>query len=297
MIQEDSLNDRKSSGICENCGNEYSKLYGHYAKSDCPNPTKIEAESFALFSGGHDSLVSTHYAMENNDVDAVLHIDTNTGIPENEEFVKEICRENDWDLYIRSAGMTLKEFALQWGFPKESSHSWAYRWFKERVLSSIKVDCGSSKPTFYSGVRKDESQRRMANVTSKKEDAGQWYWERPISDWTKEDCEEYRKKNDLPSNPVVENIHRSGECYCGAFANRDEELIELQVNYPKHYEYIMEVEEEIQEERGKKEDHCWWGSSGVSSEELQCLIEESDHDVDMVLCQDCVREADTVMDY
>lgn len=292
-----SLEDRKQSGVCQDCGEEYKKLKTHQAKSSCTNPDRMDAEDFALFSGGHDSLVSTHYCMEELGVDAVLHIDTNTGVPETQEYVVEVCQENDWDLYIRTTSMDLETFGKKWGFPKASTHSWAYRWFKDRVLDSVASDSKSSKPEFYTGVRKDESRRRMKTVSTEDKDAGDWIWKSPIAEWTEEDCENYMEEHDLSRNPVVDNIHQSGECLCGAFNKRDETLIDLQANYPEQYEWLMEVEQEVQEEIGRDEEYCWWGSEGVSSEQLQCLIEEADHESDMVLCQDCEINADGALDF
>jgi 3'-phosphoadenosine 5'-phosphosulfate sulfotransferase (PAPS reductase)/FAD synthetase len=43
---------------------------------------------FALFSGGKDSICSTHFTM-NNGADEVVHINTGIGIKETREFVRE----------------------------------------------------------------------------------------------------------------------------------------------------------------------------------------------------------------
>ena len=39
-------------------------------------------KTFALFSGGHDSICSTHLAMESGVADAVVHVNTGIGIPQ-----------------------------------------------------------------------------------------------------------------------------------------------------------------------------------------------------------------------
>lgn len=287
MIREDSGYIPEPE--CLGCDEEFDNIRMHWRFSDCDNPYEISCNSLALFSGGHDSLVSTHYCMENGETDAVLHLDTGTGIPENKEYVKDVCREYDWDLYIRSAEKTLKEFAIEWGFPKPSSHSWAYRYFKYHVLGSVASDIYCGTPEFYTGVRKEESDRRMDTITSKRQEEKNWVWVAPIMDWTKEDCEQYIRENGLPRNPVVENIHRSGECFCGAFGTRDEELIDLEAHYPDHAEWLLNVEEEVQEEIGTEEDYCWWGIGGMDSRETKALIEEGDHG-GLVLCQDCVSQ-------
>lgn len=246
-----------------------------------------ESPHYAMFSGGHDSLVSTHYCMEQGDAEAVLHLDTGTGIPENEQYVRDVCDRYDWPLRIETAKKSLKEFGKEWGLPLSSSHGWAYRYFKAHSIQRVASD-HDEKPHLYTGVRKDESERRMRTVKADtQEDAtGRWYWHAPIAEWSKQDCLDYIDEHGLPKNPVVENVHRSGECYCGAFANRDEELVELQAHYPDHYEWLMEVEQEVQDEIGTDKEYCFWGASGMPPKEVRALIAEHD-DAQMVLCQDC----------
>lgn len=244
-------------------------------------------DHFALFSGGHDSLVSTHLCMERGRTDTVLHLDTGTGIPENEQFVRDVCDRHNWPLRVETPNKSLKEFALEWGFPGSAAHGWAYRYFKAHSLQRVAADCDGT-PHYHTGVRKSESERRMRTVDAETtEDAtGRWFWHAPIAELSKQDCLDYIDSHDLPRNPVVENIHRSGECYCGAFANRDEELVELQAHYPEHYEWLMDIEQQVQDEIGTDSGHCFWGHSEMPSEELRALIAEHD-DAQMVLCQDC----------
>lgn len=245
--------------------------------------------NFALFSGGHDSLVSTHLAMDNRGLaDRVLHLDTGTGIPENREFVEDVCDEFGWPLRVETAEKTLGEFAKEWGFPGPGAHSWIYRYFKDHSLNRVAADCDGT-PQFYTGVRKDESDRRMTTISDTNGETssnGQWVWKNPIANWSKQDCRKYIIDHALPRNPVVESIHRSGECYCGAFAHRDEELIDLEAHYPDHYEALMAVEDDVQEEIGSDAGTCFWGHGGLSSSELRALVAGHD-DAQMVLCSDC----------
>jgi 3'-phosphoadenosine 5'-phosphosulfate sulfotransferase (PAPS reductase)/FAD synthetase len=282
---------------CPQCGDHFKNLYLHWSlSSECENPNQLPYDSFALFSGGHDSLVATHYCMKNDLAECVIHLDTNTGIDANEEFVRETCAKHDWPLEVYRARMTLAEFAKEWGFPKAGSHSWAYRYFKERPLARVSRDAVADTPKFYTGVRKDESTRRMENIEPEQECKG-WIWMAPIADWTKDECEQYIDEHDLRRNPVVSDIHRSGECYCGAYASRDIELIDLQANYEDHAEWLLEVEETVQEEIGREEDYCWWGTSGVSSERLQELVNTDDREDVPMMCQDCAFGPDTNHDH
>jgi len=69
-------------------------------------------------------------------------------------------------------------------------------------------------------------------------------WCAVIHDWSKNDCNEYIEEQDLPQNPVVLNINKSGECLCGAFARKGE-LDQLLDHYPEVAEEIEKLEEEV----------------------------------------------------
>jgi len=248
-------------------------------------------EHIAMFSGGYDSLASTHYAMEEYDCDCVLHIDTGTGIDENLEFVKHVCEVFDWPLEIVEPTKTLSEFAKENGFPKAPAHSWIYRYLKEHPLSSFVTDLEADKPTFYTGVRSKESARRMENVEPEPHEhgTGRWMWNPAIPDWSDNEVYAYLVEHGLPRNPVVETIGRSGECFCGAYADRFSELLTLQEHYPEHYEWVANVEEEVQAEIGTDKDTCFWGGGGLSEDQLEELQDADDAD-DMTMCVDCEGE-------
>jgi 3'-phosphoadenosine 5'-phosphosulfate sulfotransferase (PAPS reductase)/FAD synthetase len=246
---------------------------------------------FALFSGGNDSVVSTHVAQREYDIDWVVYLDTNTGLDANLEHVKEVCKEYDWDLAVISSPMTLEEFAVgsdtrePLGFPGPGIHSWAYQYFKERQLREIATHVNST-PTFYTGVRSHESTRRMKNVEGGRVEAERWIWVSPIHDWRDSAVDTYRNEHDLPINPVTEKIGRSGDCYCGAYANRSTELAELEAHYPDHAEWIKQVEQDVQEQIGTDDEYCYWGFGGLSEKELRAKMAQDDMN-QMSLCSHC----------
>jgi 3'-phosphoadenosine 5'-phosphosulfate sulfotransferase (PAPS reductase)/FAD synthetase len=250
-----------------------------------------DAQHFALFSGGNDSIVSTHKAMQENPIDFVVYLDTNSGLAANKEHVKDVCDRYGWDLLIAQSPVSLKEFATgtdsrqALGFPGPGIHSWAYQYFKERQLAAITTHV-DTEPRFYAGVRTHESERRMNNVDGQRDQAERWVWVNPIWNWRDSQVDDYREEHDLPTNPVAEKIGRSGDCYCGAFANRDAELVELEAHYPEHAEWLKETEQEVQEEIGTDEDYCYWGFGDMSTSELRGLMAEND-DAQMPLCSSC----------
>lgn len=258
-----------------------------------PGPGQVK--HWALFSGGHDSLVATHHLMEELEkTEAVLHLDTRTGLDENEQFVIDTCEEFGWPLRIEQAPITLREFALElgsddpYGFPGPRVHQWVYSYLKERQLETISGET-NGKPHYWTGVRRDESGRRLKHVTEEVEEKSRWVWHAPLADWTNEEMEEYLDEHDLPRNPVVSDIHRSGECFCGAFAVRDEELLDLQAEYPKHFDWIKEIESEAIEVLGADDRKAYWGHGKLSDSELTHLKSLREPE-DMMLCRDCRME-------
>jgi len=243
----------------------------------------MDIKHIALFSGGKDSLVSTHYAFEHFPVDFVVYLDTNSGLPENLDYVRYTCDKHNWPLQIHKSPMDLKSFVKKYGFPGPSIHSWAYRYFKERQLEAISREY--SQVIYYSGVRSAESERRSRNVKGKYKKASSWAWVSPIHDFTKHDCSRYIQDEDLDINPLYETIGRSGDCYCGAYAHRNTELAELKEYHPEHYSFLVEMERQAESYDLPKERKSWgWG--GLSKKELRALMASND-DEQMMLCANC----------
>lgn len=84
--------------------------------------------TYALFSGGDDSLVSTHLAMTQRHAQCVLHISTGICAKKDGksvplEFVRKTCRRFDWPLQVETPPqMTYRELVLKYGFPGPGWH-------------------------------------------------------------------------------------------------------------------------------------------------------------------------------
>jgi len=98
--------------------------------------------------------------------------------------------------------------------------------------------------------------------------------------------DKYRQEHELPTNPVAEKIGRSGDCYCGAYAHRDTELAELEAHYPKHADWLKDLEADVQEKHGTDEGRWYWGFGGLSEKELRAKMAADDMD-QMALCSSC----------
>jgi 3'-phosphoadenosine 5'-phosphosulfate sulfotransferase (PAPS reductase)/FAD synthetase len=96
---------------------------------------------------------------------------------------------------------------------------------------------------FITGVRRLESVRRMGHVVPMQKH-GRHLWLSPLTSWSKDDVLNYRDANNLPHNEVVDVLHKSSECLCGAFAHAGE-LEELCLWYPNVGNYIKDLERRV----------------------------------------------------
>jgi 3'-phosphoadenosine 5'-phosphosulfate sulfotransferase (PAPS reductase)/FAD synthetase len=199
---------------------------------------------FGLFSGGHDSFSATYIASQHPAFTAAVHINTGIGIAATREYVRETCRDRGWKLleYAAADNVTAKgepdpqiyrDLVIRDGFPGPAGHRWMYARLKERQLRRLQREYGATirkkgqerRVLYVSGCRSQESERRMATTNEVQLD-GPRIWCAPIHDWSKFDTSECLRYAGQPRNQVVDLIHKSGECLCGAFAKKSE-LAEL----------------------------------------------------------------------
>lgn len=225
------------------------------------HPRKV----FALFSGGHDSLVATHIAMASGRARAVAHIITGIGSARTLTYVRETCALYGWPLVELgpSKGNTYRDIARLFGMPGPMGHSVCYARLKERALRRLVREAKENRKDrigLVAGSRRQESARRERNVDAMRRD-GASVWVNPIHDWTLADREDYIDAHGLPRSPVVADLHMSGDCFCGAYAHPGER------EEIRFFEPAVDAEisacEAIAKDAGKP---CvWgWGNDGFS---------------------------------
>jgi len=200
----------------------------------------------ALFSGGHDSVTSTHLAAQHPDFRAVVHVNTGIGIEETREYVREVCRNQGWPLIEECAPEGwYDQNCLTAGMPGgPAQHGIMYQRLKDdqvrAVVRRFKRRRGDTVG-LVTGIRQHESERRMRVHPSPVIRERAQLWINPILSWTATDVSNYMSAVGLPRNPVVDNLHRSGECLCGALAN-PEELDWIAFWYPEVARRIRALE-------------------------------------------------------
>ena len=226
------------------------------------DPIKV----YALVSGGNDSTVAAHLATRLGPrVDAAVHINTGIGVEQTREYVRSFASWLDLPLIEKYAPRTYEELVMEYGFPGPAAHRYMYIWLKERALREVRREAQGGqgrRVMFITGVRSSESQRRMGHVEPVRRE-GNIVWVAPIRDFVHQDMWAYRDKFDLPRNEVVDILHMSGECLCGAFS-KPNELEWLAIWYPDVASRIRRLEKQAHQ-AGLKSSH--WGPQ--SSKEIR----------------------------
>jgi 3'-phosphoadenosine 5'-phosphosulfate sulfotransferase (PAPS reductase)/FAD synthetase len=217
--------------------------------------------TWALLSGGDDSLATAIVTAKAATFRGCLHIDTGIGIPETQEFVRETCRSTGWPLQVYRAvdqGQDYAALVVDHGFPGPALHYKMYARLKERALRAFIRDHKIKRHdriVLSTGIRESESQRRMGSTEQVSRYRVQ-VWANPIYTWSKTDCHDTIAAAGLPRNPVVELLHMSGECLCGSFAAPDE-LKEIALWFPAVAERIRALEARVREAGQTRA--CVWG--------------------------------------
>lgn len=228
---------------------------------------------FALFSGGHDSLCSTHLAMTSGLATAAVHINTEVGIEATRQFARDTCAAYGWPLIeLRpprppfkardgtlwgEPGQTAYEaMVMRWGFPGPKGHSVMYQRLKERCLRQLEREHRTARRplVLVTGVRRQESRRRMGHIVAEQVE-GRRVWCAPLVDWSERDKERYIARHSLPVNQIAKRLCMSGECLCGAFA-RPEERAELRAVCPEVDAYLVGLEAQVE---AAGVGRCRWG--------------------------------------
>lgn len=274
----------------------------HWMPKECRDAVEREKPShlFALFSGGHDSLCSTHIASGHPGFSGVIHCNTGFGIEKTREYVRSVCADRNWPLHELhpAEGEGYEDLVLKGRISKTTgkkiiglpcgpkSHNTMLWYLKEKPLRKFIQGLKTHRSERFglvTGIRTEESQRRMgADMSVPVKRNGAYLWLNPILDWEPTHKNSYMAEWGLPRNPVVDLLHRSGECLCGALARR-EELADIAGWFPQMGERITDLERRTKELG--IEDRFWAMQSPVHADQEELF----DAGEMFPLCNGCKR--------
>lgn len=203
------------------------------------------------FSGGRDSLAVTHWMMTNVPGCEVFHCNTGIGIEATRQYVRDTCKEYGWPLHeIRAkedCGQDYDAIVKEHGFPGPFGHRMMYSRLKERPIRELVRRAQTKRGDrviLATGIRHEESVRRMRYAGKEVNQIGGQVWVNPIYWWSATQRDTYNAEHGLPINPVSSMLGMSGECLCGAFAHKGEKSL-VRIVCPGTAARIDRLEQEV----------------------------------------------------
>lgn len=234
----------------------------------------------ALVSGGMDSAVAADVSVRWGPADILVYLDTRTGAKKNRRYVERLASWMGVQLWTLRTQESYVKQVREEGFPGSGIHTIQYQKLKGRQIQRLaaRVD----KLHCWTGVRKLESDRRMANVEPESEQIeGRWTWHAPILDWSKRDCVAYIRRYELPCSDLWdEPFSRSGDCFCGCYAAPEEKLDTAAAGCHDVVRYLDALEQ--QADHGDERD--LWANGGASRSEIREARLDEDQ---LTLCSTC----------
>jgi 3'-phosphoadenosine 5'-phosphosulfate sulfotransferase (PAPS reductase)/FAD synthetase len=212
-------------------------------KSDIVNLMK-NRKSFALFSGGLDSLCMLSYLKEISDTIktelTAIYIDTTCGLPENVKYIKKVCRYLDIELKTVRPKEDYFTMVKKWGIPSFRSR-WCCRELKIKPVKEF-FDKIKEPKVVFDGIRAVESRVREKYIPVWYHPSFKCLSVSPIFYWSDEEVKTYVNRNGLPKS-YLHALGSSTECWCGAYKRKSdfEKLYEL--NKEMFYK-LVKVEEQ-----------------------------------------------------
>jgi 3'-phosphoadenosine 5'-phosphosulfate sulfotransferase (PAPS reductase)/FAD synthetase len=215
--------------------------------------------------------------------DEVVYLDTGTGVPENRDYVRDLCDRFGWSFRAMETPESYEELVLEHGFPGPSRHFIMYQRLKERQLCTLAAETNGYLH-LWTGIRRFESDRRMRHVEPETERGnGRWYWRAPLCEWIDREPAEYIETFDLPENPLWDTLGRSGDCFCGCYGS-PEELIDLRAVGADDLADDLRSLEEQARDAGHTDEKFRWAWGGMTDAEQRAERAEGR---DMTLCSAC----------
>ena len=233
---------------------------------------------YVLYSGGMDSncvadFISTNYPKY---FKGCVFTVTGIGAAQTRKFVIKYCKERNWPLFFTwpKNEHNYYNFVMRDGFPSPPYHRKVMAYLKYHTWWRFCKEAHSKgeKMAFISGVRKKESwarDKRRLYTKSPTDKDGKLIFIKPFLYKNGTQLYQYFAKHDLQKSPVYEWFDKSGECYCGSFA-QEWELKMLEKFDPLAFESIKWLEKQVRLKGSKKaQKHPTWGGGFTTALDVE----------------------------
>lgn len=199
---------------------------------------------YALFSGGDDSTITTHFTSYHPLFKGAIFANTLTGDKETIDYVRNTAKIMNWPLYEVKPQERDRyiPFIATFGIPTAAMHPVVFGNLKGKPLEAFAIQEAKrlgikrKEILFVSGLRRAESQKRMRTVQMIKEvskNKGKTLysvWGAPIFDWQRSDLEDIFKTGAIIRNWHAFKFGASRECGCKATEGNQDPILEKQHN-------------------------------------------------------------------
>lgn len=219
----------------------------------------------AMVSGGDDSMTMFNVVKKLGwKLDAVIHGNTRTGIPETTKFVRDTFADSGIKYLEADAGDSYINYVMRKGFFGKGSmaHNYSYNvlklnHFNSLVSKEFRKRQRNFPILFLNGARRLESKRREKTMVSpyRVSERGN-IWVNVINEWQKHDCVDFLEGEGIKRNPVSIALCRSGECMCGTMQTEGDR-VEASALFPSWGTWIDNLEREVVKIHG-----FGWNDSG-----------------------------------
>lgn len=178
----------------------------------------------SLFSGGYDSMITTHVLHRLNTHGLPIQvwaIDTKLAADGWHEYVKSVAADFGWNFQIynnQKGFLQFVESVRKKGCPRtRAMHTYVFQKLKERGFDAILMankTKRSDKVLFVSGMRRAESTSRQNADEVSRIGKSNKIFAAPIVHWSNDECDYYRVEYGLPDNPFYNTVKGSGDCQC-----------------------------------------------------------------------------------
>ena len=231
---------------------------------------------YALTSGGKDSMSVCHWLATRNKLTAAVHIQTNIGVHETTDWLKDYCTGMGWKLYViePKPKFVYASFVLEYGFLGPMAHRMIMGLLKYKTMRDFALSIDRKHHCLVSGVRRFESQRRLGNYPHPIQHDGNMWFGCPFFYLTNPDIYRYVHENGVKITPVHKKLGMSGECMCGSYATKGEKGL-LRDMDPELAGYIEWLEDGVRRfgTPQAKRHSTWGGSIRMSELEQQKMLD------------------------